>query len=124
MNLLETIAMPSKKWGPRPQNYGYSHSEYETISKALIRDNSLCLVTGRCDFRSMCKDIKLEKDVMEGRLQLGSTRCAHIFPALTNDNISGSDEAGAEVYLTFPLPSPPLIVHAFGTSMLRPFGLS
>jgi len=58
----------------------------------------------------MDKDLKLEKEVMENGLQLSSTQCAHIVPASTNNKISGSNEGGAKVCLTYPLPSLSLIV--------------
>jgi hypothetical protein len=76
-----------------------------TISKALIRDDFRCVVSGKYDSQHVDKNLELEKEVMKTRAQTAGTHCAHIFPASTNDNISGSSEGGAKVRLTYPLPS-------------------
>jgi hypothetical protein len=76
------------------------HFEYETISKALIRDNFQCIVTGLYDAQSVDKDIELQKEVAENSAVSASTQCAHIFPTSINMDTSGSNEGGAKVRLT------------------------
>jgi hypothetical protein len=102
VNLLETIAMPSKMWEPRPKIHGYSHFEYETISKALIRDDYRCAITGKYDARSVRKNLEPKKEVLKTNktgVEVVYTQCAHIFPASINNNISGSNECGSKVRL-------------------------
>ena len=66
------------------------------MSKALIRDNFRCIVSGNYDSRSAQKNHELLAEVDETRSKMGSTQCAHIFPQSTNMDISG-DQASSKV---------------------------
>jgi len=51
------------------------------------------------------KSLELEEEAAETGAQTAGTQSAHIFPASINNDISGSNEGGAKVRLTYPLPS-------------------
>src|SRR5712671_6939198 len=79
------------------------------VSKALVRDNFRCIVSGRYDSQSVQANHELKEEVRKSRSLTSDTQGAHIFPQSTNMNVSGSNEDRAKV--CFPcalLPSQPL----------------
>lgn len=74
----------------------------QIISKALVRDNFRCIVTGKYDDASVDKNRELEEEVVKFRAPTCHTQCAHIFPQSTNMGISGSKEGDVKVRIHVP----------------------
>ena len=67
------------------------------MSKALIRDNFRCIVSGIIDSRSALKNHELMGEIDTYRSRMGNTQCAHISPQSTNMDIYGSKEDSSKV---------------------------